>query len=73
MTWGLPLHEVAVWAEEEAPETQSVPVFSSEWRESAPGGGSEQKARYLPAASSSSFYPVPLQKPDVLRQPEESP
>ncbi|XP_055267118.1 synaptonemal complex central element protein 1-like isoform X3 [Moschus berezovskii] len=26
-------------------ETQSVPVFSSEWRESAPRGGFEQKAR----------------------------
>ncbi|XP_070307611.1 synaptonemal complex central element protein 1-like isoform X2 [Odocoileus virginianus] len=39
------LDSCAVWAEDEAPETQSVPVFSSEWRESAPGGGSEQKAR----------------------------
>ena len=52
-------------------ETQSVPVFSSEWRESAPRGGFEQKARYLPALSSSLFYPAPLQKPEVPRQPEE--
>lgn len=46
-------------------ETQSVTVFSSEWRESAPRGGHEQKARYLPAALSSLFYPATPQKPTV--------
>lgn len=43
-------------------EAQSVTVFSSEWRESAPRGGLEQKARYLPAALSSLFYPTTPQK-----------
>lgn len=48
-------------------EAQSVTVFSSEWRESSPRGGLEQKARYLSALClhcSTPFYP---QKPTVPR------
>lgn len=48
-------------------EAQSVTVFSSEWRESAPRGSLEQKARYLPAALSSLFYPTTPEKPTVPR------
>lgn len=54
-------------------EAQNVTMFSSEWRESASRGDFEQKARYLPAASSSSFYPITPRKPEVPSQPEESP
>lgn len=62
-----PLYEVAMGMAMGCLEAESVVVFSSEWRESAPRGGLEQKARYLPVAVSSLFYSSIPQKSILLR------
>lgn len=62
-----PLYEVAMGMAMGCLEAESVIVFSSEWRESAPRGGLEQKARYLPVAVSSLFYSSIPQKSILLR------